>query len=121
MATRTVAVVDNDFPNCFTATWTGLLQSSSDVGEALEYPHMSDKTVQLSGTLGTGGAITMQGSNDGTNWASLTDPQGNAIVLSAIGAMEQIMECPRYIRPNVTAGNGTTNLTVIVQMTKGSR
>lgn len=93
------------------AVWAGLLQSSSDSGDAVEIPG-ADRTVQLSGTLGTGGAVTMQGSHNGTDFATLTDPAGNDIVLDAIGAIAQVLEATRYVRPLVTAGNGSTNLTV---------
>lgn len=115
MATRTPIVTyapsPTFDPKVVQAAWSGLLQSSSDVGAAVELPG-ADRTVQLSGTLGTGGAVTMQGSQDGTNWGTLTDPAGNAIVLNAIGALAQISEATRYTRPSVTAGNGTTDLVV---------
>ena len=90
-------------------TWTGL--DSDDSGAAIEIVDYTDRTVAITGTFGSGGSITMQGSNDGTNWFALTDPQGNAVTKTA-AAMELIMEAPLYIRPLVTAGDGTTSLTV---------
>lgn len=90
-------------------TWAGL--DSDDSGAAIECMDYADRTVQITGTFGAAGSITMQGSNDGTNWFPLTDPQGNAITKTA-AALELIMEAPLYLRPLVTAGDGTTNLTV---------
>lgn len=120
MATRTGLLVKGD-GQIVTASWSGLLQSSSDVGSALHLGNIEGATCQLGGTLGTGGAVTMQGSNDGTNWGTLQDPAGNAIVMDAIGEMFVIANRPLYIRPNVTAGNGSTNLSVIVVgMRKGT-
>jgi hypothetical protein len=82
-----------------------------DSGIAIECLDYADRTVQITGTFGAGGSITMQGSNDGTNWFALTDLQGNAITKTA-SAMELITEAPLYLRPLVTAGDGTTSLTV---------
>ena len=39
------------------------------------------------------------------------DPQGNAVTKTAAAA-EAFEEAPLLIRPNVTAGDGTTSLTV---------
>jgi hypothetical protein len=35
--------------------------------------------------------------------------------------MKQIVETPRYIRPGVTAGDGTTALVAIIRARRGSR
>lgn len=90
-------------------SWTPLL--NGDVGDQAEFPGASFRTAQITGTFGTGGTIQIQGSNDGTNWVVLTDPQGNAITKTAAG-IEIVEEVTRYIRPAVTAGDGTTSLTV---------
>lgn len=90
-------------------TWTGL--DSDDSGIPIQIVDYVDRTVTITGTFGVAGSITMQGSNDGTNWFALTDPQGNAITKTA-AAMELLLEAPLYIRPLVTAGDGTTSLTV---------
>ena len=114
MATRAGTLVSNEAGKLI-ATWTGLLQPSSDVGASISMGPCIGMTVQLSGTLGTGGAVTMKGSNDGTNWGDLADPViGTPVVLDAIGEMSFIGNRPLYIRPEVTAGDGATNLTVIV-------
>jgi len=90
-------------------TWAGL--DSDDSGEPVELVDYPDRTLTITGTFGAGGSISLQGSNDGTNWFSITDPQGNAITKTA-AAMELVVETPRYMRPIVTAGDGTTSLTV---------
>ena len=66
--------------------------------------------VQVTGTFGAGGSISVQGSNDGTNYAILKNAQGTAATFTAAG-IQQIVELPRYMRPLVTAGDGTTSLT----------
>lgn len=65
------------------------------------------------GTFG-GATVTLQGSLDGTNWATLTDAQGNAISVTS-AALEAVTELVRYIRPVVTGGSGT-DVTVLLLM-----
>jgi len=92
---------------CYVVSWSGLL--NGDDGSPIEMPGAADRSVQFTGTFGTGGTIQIEGSNDGTNYVVLTDPQGNNISKTAAG-IEQVVEITRYLRPRVTAGDGTTNL-----------
>jgi hypothetical protein len=108
MATRT-ASFDNSTVQAMVVTWSGLL--NGDDGSSVELPDWADRCVQVTGTFGTGGNMRFQGSIDGTNWAPLTDPQGNAMNLTAAG-IEQVTEITRYVRPLITAGDGTTTLVV---------
>lgn len=87
--------------------------ANGDVGDtAVELGYYSDRSVQVTGTFGTGGSVSLKGSNDdGTTWATLTDPAGNAITFTSTG-LKQILQLPHKIRPEVTAGDGTTSLTV---------
>ena len=118
MATRNVSASynPNGQRNAVLYTWTGLL--NGDQGSAVEAADWADRTVQIAGTFGVGGSVTLEGSNDNSNWVALTDPQGNAVTKTAAG-LEVFEEGPRYIRPNVTAGDGTTSLTVTVWARRG--
>lgn len=109
MATRTAT--RSEQPSGVLYTWTGIL--NGDDGNYIEATEYGDRTFQIIGTFGVGGSVTMQGSNDGTNAFTLTDPQGNAVTKTA-AAGETLMETPRYIRPLCTAGDGSTSLTVMV-------
>lgn len=111
MATKpvTVTYAPNGAANGALVQWLLLTQTGLDDGAPFEGVDFADRTVQFDGTFGVGGSITLEGSNDGTNWFTLTDPQGNAITKTAAG-LEVIEEGPRYIRPRVTAGDGTTSL-----------
>lgn len=95
-------------------TWTPLTTTNSD-GSQVEMTPWADRCVQVSGTFGTGGTVVIQGSNDGTTWATLNQAQGSAASFTA-DSIKQIVETPRYVRPNVTAGDGTTSLTVSLIM-----
>lgn len=90
--------------------WLAL--ANGDTGTPWTGGDYQDRSVQITGTFGSGGSVSIQGSNDGgTTWATLTDPLGNALTFTAAG-MKQITEIPYQIRPNVTAGDGTTALNI---------
>lgn len=85
---------------------------ADSIGSKLAFDEYADRSVQVHGTFGAGGAVTIEGSNDGQHWAPLADPQGNPLVITT-PKIEAILECVRFVRP-VAAGDGTTNLTVLV-------
>lgn len=94
------------------ATWAAL--ANTDTGAPLaNLEHYGEKSFQLTGTLGAAGACTIEGSNDGTNWATLKDKQGVAMVLVALG-FSSTQDRPLYVRPNITAGDGTTALVLVM-------
>lgn len=90
-----------------TATWAALGASTN--GDPYEYGKFADKTVQMTGTFG--GTVTLKGSNDNSNWFTLTDADGIAIALTAAGG-KLIRENPRYIRPE--SGSGVTSVVVTI-------
>jgi hypothetical protein len=94
---------DGGVNNVYLATWTAL--GNADVGTQVAMSGASDRSVQIEGTFG-GATVAVQGSNDGTNWQTLTDPQGNAISTTA-AKLEQISELTRFIRVITTGGTGT--------------
>jgi len=114
VATRSL-VVDQGTQRGVLATWSGLL--NGDDGAPFEGGDWGDRTVAFAGTFGVGGSIQIEGSNDGTNYFVLTDPQGNNVAKTAAG-MEAVVELPRYVRPRVTAGDGTTSLVCTLYMVR---
>lgn len=97
--------------------WKSL--KSSDEGQPVEVTGNSERSIQFSGVFGEGGAIQLEGSNDGINYYVLTDPQGNGIRKSS-GSIESVMEFVRYVRPKVIGGDSTTELDAhfIVKVTR---
>ena len=93
--------------NTVVVLWETILDG--DTGLSFLAFHMNDLSIAVNGTFGAGGSINMEGSNDGTNWHILTDPQGNAITKTA-AFMEQITEACKLYRVNCTGGDGTTDL-----------
>jgi hypothetical protein len=80
------------------------------VGDAIPFSQYTDKSVQVVGIFGTG-VVTIEGSNDGENWSTLTDPQGNDLNI-ATAKIELVCEATLLVRPRVVSGDGTTNLSV---------
>ncbi len=88
-----------------------------DTGAWVAMARYADKTIQVIGTFGASVDVDIQGSNElapgALEFGQLSDPQGVSL---SIGDVDPIViaETPRVIRPIVTAGDGTTNLTVII-------
>lgn len=101
----TVERITTEKDPCHVLTWTGL--ANGDSGSPVEMPGSADRTVQVFGTFGSGGNCRIEGSNNGSNWSALTDPQGNALDISS-EKIETITEITRYMRPRITAGTGVS-------------
>lgn len=104
-----VATIIAQDGSAYNISWPLLTTTNTD-GAPISAVEFADRAVQVSGTFGAGGSITLQGSNDGTNWYPLTRPAGTAITLTAAG-IAAVTELTQWVRPLVTAGDGTTSLT----------
>lgn len=99
-------------------TWPNL--RVNDTGDWVLAGRFADKTVQvIVEAAGSGDEITMEGSPDeGTTTGACHDAQGALLETELVGATisdpEVIAESPLWIRPSVTGGNGTTDLTVVI-------
>lgn len=91
-------------------TWSGLLQG--DVGDAIDYTPYLNKTFQVFGTFGVGCTVTIQGSNDGVNWNTLSNATGSSLTFTS-SAIRRTDDVPMFVRPLITGGDGSTNITVI--------
>lgn len=93
--------------------WPNL--QNGDDGQSLAFSHYADKSIQVFGTFGVGGTLRFEGSNDGVNWAPLTDPQGNTLDFTS-AKVKLVSEATAFFRPRVTGGDGTTALTAVLFM-----
>lgn len=89
--------------------------ANGESGDPVEFGDFPDRSVQIGGTFGAGGTVVIKGSNDGVNYIVLTDPQGNPLSFTAEG-IEAISEVTEFLRPAVTAGDGTTAITITAFM-----
>lgn len=118
MATSALDTATSIGDQVFLYEW--LAVANGDQGAPIELFNLVDLTVTIEGTFSTGGSCTLQGSNDGSTWHSLTDPQGNAITKTAAG-IEVVTEAPRYVRPTITAGDGSTAIDIRIVARRGAR
>ena len=90
--------------------WSGLL--NGDDGTPFICAQFADKSIQVTGTFGVNGTITIEGTNFEISpvYATLNDPQGNPLTIT-IAKIEQILENTYQVRPTAT-GDGNTNLVV---------
>lgn len=120
-----MALITSTFPNIsgnkpaqyHYVMWSAMLNLGW--GSASKIMAADLNTVQVYGTFGTGGSVTMRGSLKDApdpavpaDWFNLTDPQGVAVTFTAAGG-KRFQECPLWISPLVTAGDGTTSLNVL--------
>ena len=95
------------------ATWTPLTTANAD-GATMKYPEWADRTFSVTGTFGAGGTLVIQGSNDGTNWFTLNSAAGATAASFTAAGIKTMIELPLFVRPFVSAGDGTTSLSVIL-------
>lgn len=104
--------------HCHIITWPSL--ANGDDGAPIQMPGSADRTIQFDGTFGSGGAVVLEGSNDGTTYYTLTDPAANSLSFTSAG-LKSVTEVTRYMRPRVTAGDGTTSLKATLLVRRPSR
>lgn len=100
-------------------TWAGLNTTDTD-GQPLQFAGHADKTVHVFGTFG-GASVSFQASNDprvltdpgNAAWFTMDDINGLPMTYSSNGG-DMLVLNPRFTRPVLTGGNGTTDITVII-------
>ena len=108
--------------------WLSL--GNGDVGEPYPVSGFPDRSVQVTGTQGTGGNCQLQGSNMGLA-DGVTPPLFGAlhkvdtstlnVGSPAASPIDTILEHCTLIRPSVTAGDGTTSYDVYLCIGNVSR
>ena len=97
----TKIVPDSLHHTCVIATWANM--QNGDDGQPIELANFADRSVQVFGTFGAGGNVRIEGSIDGTNYAPLTDPQGNALDINH----DELMGEPYAVVANLPYNVGT--------------
>ena len=112
MATRPVTVTRQD-EDTIIFNWDTLTTTDAD-GEPIPnmYSDYADRNCQVSGAFGGGGNLRIAGSNQSA-YVALNDPFGTALNITA-ASVKGITEIPLLTRPEVTAGDGTTDLDVTI-------
>jgi hypothetical protein len=122
MATRNYTITKTSNPLVWVVSWTGLLGAGTDVGQAFDVTTVpgaggADRSVHFVSGAWNGTTAVLQGSNDGTNFLTLADPQGTALSATS-DDIETVLEYTRSVRPSVSAGTGSIACYLVV---RGSR
>ena len=98
MAVRSAKMVKTEH-GYVVVTWEQLEENASvkDTGAPVVVGPVDGLCVQATGEFDTNAVVTMQGSNDGTNWETI-----GSGTLTASAKFRTISERPLYIRPAVT-------------------
>ena len=97
--------------------WLAL--AAADTGRPFACGAYPDKTVQLSGTFGGNCLIEGTLDHDAGAYATLNDPQGNALSGIAAAKIENVLEHCYLIRPS--AGAGVVAVDVWMLLATGGR
>lgn len=109
MATITGSLIADPIGAVARHRWTNL--ANGDTGAGIDMREYYDRSIQVAGTFGTGGTVVIEGTIDGTNWHTLSNGAGDSLTFTS-GGVQFIAELVFEIRPRVTAGDGTTSITV---------
>jgi hypothetical protein len=89
--------------------WEGMTEA--DTAVPVVVPHKADKTVQVIGDFGAGGAVDIQGAlapgAPAGDFVTLDDPQGNALSFLA-NKIEAVLENTYSVAPKVASGAGVS-------------
>lgn len=91
------------------ATWTGFTHTITD-SNPLQNVAADARSICVEGTFDSA-TVTISGSNDGTNYHTLHDLQGNALTFTTAG-LKSVEEATLWIKCSHTGGTATEALTV---------
>lgn len=92
--------------------WAALANNEAGAASP-ELGHYRDRTIQCVCANYNGNTVTIEGSNDGTNWSTLHDPGGNNLTFTANG-IKAILEAPLFVRPSVNNAGAATGINVML-------
>lgn len=115
----TVVVTPFDGGGVKLVKWEGL--AANDTGKPFAVAAYPDKTVQLVGTFG--GNILIEGSMNpviaDAVYATLNDPQGNALSAISAARIENILEHVYLVRPSAGAGVSAVDVWLLLSNVRG--
>lgn len=112
MATRTFTT--DQYVTTAQVAWADIATGDTMVAYEISDQAGLAGAVQFAGTFG-GATVTLTGSNDGTNYVTLTDTVGSDISVTSAGLIEFSTSC-RYIKPGITGGTSdAVDVTVVLR------
>jgi len=101
-------------------TWGPMANGDTGSPVPQNLVEFSDRSFQVEGTFGTGGALLVEGSNDKSNFRTVNNINGLAISITSAGIQQVTVVCAQQ-RPHVNAGDTTTSLTVTAVLRRMTR
>ena len=101
-----------DYQGLLIVQWKNV--ASGDTCEPIELGKYNERSMQLSGTLGTA-IVSLDGSLTGEVYETLLDHNGVPVSLDCNG-VRQLSVLTRYAKPVVTGADGTTSVTITVML-----
>jgi len=115
----TVVVTPHDGGGVKLVKWEGL--AANDTGRPFNVAAYPDKTVQLVGTFG--GNLLIEGSMDLDEstavYATLADPQGNALSGISAAKIENVLEHVYLLRPSAGASVSDVDVWLLLSNVRG--
>jgi hypothetical protein len=102
---------DSVIPGVNIYTWPNM--KANDIGQPVIAAHFADRSIQFLGAFSGGSRAQFKGSNEGTVYELLTDPQGNDIDKVDHDA-EAVTEVMAYVRPEIIGGDGGESITAVL-------
>jgi hypothetical protein len=102
----------------FLVQWLALANGND--GTPFDMTGFEPLSVQIEGTFGAAGSVSLEGSNDASNYEILHDLSTNALTFTAAG-LKAVGDNTNFVKPKVTAGDGTTSLNVSLWVRKALR
>lgn len=114
--TPVVTSVSPENPNAgYKVVWASVAAADVPLATPSNLSVFTDRTIQVDGTFDSV-TVVLKGSNDGTNYVALTDPQGNSISKTS-AAIEQVEEATIFVKPTHSGGGGSQSYTVTMFFT----
>ena len=114
-----VLVTPHDGGGVKLVVWEGL--AATDTGRPFNVAAYPDKTVQLVGTFG--GNLSIEGSMNPTEaaavYATLNDPQGNALSGISAAKIENVLEHVYLLRPSAGASVSAVDVWLLLSNVRG--
>lgn len=98
------------------ALLTWVLTTTNSDGAPFEMLDKSDIFVQMTSAALGGATFVWQGSNDGTNWLTLNNVAGSTALSFTAAGGGQVIERPRYMRPNLSVVGAAATLTITAML-----
>ena len=105
----------------FRYSWSAL--GNGDTGTPVDTTDLADQTFQVLSTgttFGVGGTVVLEGSADNVDYFPLRDPSSTVISMTAAGG-RGVLEHSRFVRPRISAGDGSTSILVVLFARRTSR